>query len=1053
MCALTGAFEALGFGEEPKPVSSCFRALDLPSDFGHYRVVREIAAGGTGMVYEAEDTRLGRRVALKMLRQMLFASEQDRLRFQSEAEMVSRLDHPNIVPIHDVGEIDGQPYFTMRFIRGENLAERLLKKTPSAREATALLAKLARAVHHAHQRGILHRDLKPANVLLDELAEPWLTDFGLGKWLDGDAGLTLEHAIAGTPEFMSPEQAAGRRDEISTATDVWALGVLFYQMLTGRLPFQGESSTATLRQIVDNDPPAPGVLVRGLDRDLETLCLRCLEKDPVKRLASAGELAEELDRWRRGEPIQARPVTGRERLVKWARRQPFRAAAWGAFVALFLGAGAAVTWQWRLAAANEAQALASAEIARSTAYSATLGSALAARERQDLGLARLLLNGIAPDRRAFDWRLLESLCRGEETRMERLGVPLECVEPTPGGGLALITADGRFHRRDPAGAEVGSPRQLPRVSESGERFRHYVGLSFSLDGRRLAYAHGNVLCVLDAATLALLYEETSVLPQFAWLDDHRLLFGVNGRVAPPPYPEPGAWILDFEKVESLGDAPSRGAFPFMCAPLTVAPDRRTFVLQRVEAYPTSWARTLHVYGVEDDFAIVPEAIFSMPGGDYPGRLRLSEHGRYLAFSSGAERHNAVHVLEVATGSVLFHRAFQFPIEALAIDPEERRLGLSSGDSAVRLFEFRKEPARERLFLGHEGRVNALFFGGPEDLITGGADGTLRFWKDAAPPPPYRFGLDTSYALWHPAASRDGRRVLTHGNDSTSAFVAAPSSGLTDGVRLRNERDQAPLTPLAPLAVFADGRAITFDKVDGSVKVWAVEGGLSREVERITAFAPFPHEGKARRGVLSKDEKRLAGSVAGRVFSVDFEKKSLRWGSAPTERSSLHADHDLSPDGEWIASADDGPRVSLYRFAAPGTIVAQLEGPPRDRDTAVAFSRDGRRLYTGNEDGRVRVWDTATWAERPELGWTAHLSAVTAIALAHEGDLIATSGGGTLKLFPIDPEPGELRRRERLSFAIERPANWIQFVCDAEGRDTALLHSFPGCETVRIWGEY
>ncbi len=498
-----------------------------------------------GMVYEAWDTQLGRRVALKMLRQVFFATEVERLRFQNEAELASRLDHPNIVPIHEVGVHEGQPYFTMKVIDGVSLAQRLAAGAISPRQAAALMLKIARAVQHAHQRGIIHRDLKPGNVLLDEQGEPWLTDFGVAKWLDADSGLTLTRSLIGTPDYMSPEQAAGRSGEISTAADVWALGVMLYQMFTGRLPFPGESHPEILRHVAEREPPTPRTVIPRLDRDLDTLCLRCLEKDPARRLASAGELADELKRWLDGQPILARRITVRERIGKWTRRHPYRAAALGLFALVVFGGGAAITWQWRRATANEGRALASAAAERRISYSATLAQALAAREHHDFGQARRLLNGIAPELRAFDWRLLHSLCRGDDRASWQFGnapgTEPQCLTLLPDRNrLAILSADGRLHLRDLNGNETEPPRELPPLPTGAGEVRHYRGLTFSPDGRRLAYACGGVLQVLEAESLTVLYEEVSRLPQCGWLDNDRLLYGFNGSVSSPPWPKPGA---------------------------------------------------------------------------------------------------------------------------------------------------------------------------------------------------------------------------------------------------------------------------------------------------------------------------------------------------------------------------------------------------------------------------------------------------------------------------------------------------------------------------------
>ena len=300
--------------------------------------------------------------------------------------------------------LEGQPYFTMQFIRGTDLARRLADGKLPVRKAAELMVKVAGAVHYAHQRGVLHRDLKPANILLDAAGEPWLTDFGIAKLLNTDSGLTLTNTIIGTPDYMSPEQAAGNTRAVSTAADVWSLGVILYELLTGGRPFKAETTHGTIRRAAEHDPARPSTVIRRLDRDLETLCLRCLEKDPSRRPASAGELAEELQRWLRGEPIRARPVTSVERLGKWARRHPWLAGLSSALVLTILGGTAAVTWQWRRAAANERRALLSEATAREAGAVSMLAQALAAREHHDFGQARRLLADIPAALRGFDWR-------------------------------------------------------------------------------------------------------------------------------------------------------------------------------------------------------------------------------------------------------------------------------------------------------------------------------------------------------------------------------------------------------------------------------------------------------------------------------------------------------------------------------------------------------------------------------------------------------------------------------------------------------------------------
>src|SRR5262245_616721 len=296
--------------------------------FGRYELLEEIAQGGMGVVYRARDTALNRLVALKMILAGQFASEREVKRFRTEAEAAARLDHPNIVPIYEVGEQDGRPFYSMKFMEGGTLTKRLASSPAPLdhRYSASLLVKIARAVHHAHQRAILHRDIKPGNILLDGHGEPHVSDFGLAKCLDSADGLTLSGATLGSPNYMSPEQAAGKSEQLTTASDTYSLGALLYQLITGRPPFEAATSLATMEKVLHEEPVRPRSLRPEVDRDLETICLKCLEKDPQRRYASAESLAEDVERWLRHEPIRARPSTPVERLAKWIRRNPGPAA-------------------------------------------------------------------------------------------------------------------------------------------------------------------------------------------------------------------------------------------------------------------------------------------------------------------------------------------------------------------------------------------------------------------------------------------------------------------------------------------------------------------------------------------------------------------------------------------------------------------------------------------------------------------------------------------------------------------------------------------------------
>jgi eukaryotic-like serine/threonine-protein kinase len=304
---------------------------ELPQIPG-YEVQEVLGYGGMGVVYKAWHKRLNRAVALKMMLSGAYARPEELKRFFREAESLAALRHPNIVDVYDVGDFDGRPYFTMEHVEGGSLAQKLASTPQPPISAAAFVATLAAAVHTAHQRGIVHRDLKPANVLLTADGTPKISDFGLARRMEGNQGLTTNGLPMGTPNYMAPEQAQGTTSEIGPGTDVYALGAILYELLTGRPPFRADSSAATLRQVVSDEPAPPARLNPRVPRDLETICLMCLDKEPTKRYASAQALADDLRAFERGEPIAARPLGHVARLARWARRRPTAAALAGALL-------------------------------------------------------------------------------------------------------------------------------------------------------------------------------------------------------------------------------------------------------------------------------------------------------------------------------------------------------------------------------------------------------------------------------------------------------------------------------------------------------------------------------------------------------------------------------------------------------------------------------------------------------------------------------------------------------------------------------------------------
>lgn len=382
--------------------------------FGEYELLEEIARGGMGVVYRARQSRLNRTVAVKMILSGQLAGDDEVRRFHAEAEAAANLDHPGIVPIYEIGEHDGQHYFSMAYVPGESLAAALREGPMESRQAARLMIDVAEAVAFAHRNGVIHRDLKPANVLLEEVTaadpdaetaagttRPRITDFGLAKRTQEDQGLTATGQILGTPSFMAPEQAAGA-GEVGTSADIYSLGAALYAMLTGRPPFQAATLAVTLRQVMEYEPLAPRQLNPDVPRGLETICLKCLQKEPGRRYASANDLALDLQRFLKGEPIVARRVGFAERALKTVRRHPVVSSLAAAVVVLAVGGFAAVTSQWQRAEAEKQRG-------EQRLYANHIALAQHAWQSGDLTQSNQLLEGAPAEFRGWEWQYMKRL--------------------------------------------------------------------------------------------------------------------------------------------------------------------------------------------------------------------------------------------------------------------------------------------------------------------------------------------------------------------------------------------------------------------------------------------------------------------------------------------------------------------------------------------------------------------------------------------------------------------------------------------------------------------
>lgn len=474
-------------GEATEAPSAEHASRAFPSTL-NYDILAELGRGAMGVVYRARQRGLNRLVALKMILSGSLAGRAELARFQAEAEAVAAIDHPNIVKIFEVGSLDGKPYFSLEFVSGGSLDGRVGETPQDPAQAARLVAQVARGMAYAHRRGIVHRDLKPANILLalPEGSDPTrvplgeclakVSDFGLAKKIDDDSGRTRDGAIMGTPSYMAPEQAMGRNKEVGPAADIHALGGILYDLLTGSPPFRGSTVMETLQQVIHRDPPSPRVVLESVPSDLATICLKCLEKNPQKRYATADLMADDLERYLRGEPILARPTPWPERLAKWARRRPAQAAlaASGAVITLLLAGSGYMMAGFE----SEKRQMAQAEAERQQEEAETQKRL---RERADQ------LRQLAEQRRAQAQANFQQACRAVDSLLDRIGGARLAHEPR----LELLRREllneaAQFYRRfndESAGDDPAIGLQQASI------LRHLAGVASLMGDKREAENH------------------------------------------------------------------------------------------------------------------------------------------------------------------------------------------------------------------------------------------------------------------------------------------------------------------------------------------------------------------------------------------------------------------------------------------------------------------------------------------------------------------------------------------------------------------------------------
>lgn len=891
-----------------------------------FELIRELGRGGMGVVYLARQASLNRLVALKMILTGEYSHPQARARFRGEAEVVARLAHPNLVQIHETGEHRGRPYFSMEYVDGGRLADSLRGTPWPPRRAARLVETLARAAHSAHERGVIHRDLTPSNVLFSRAGEPKIVDFGLAKLADG-VGRTASGEILGTPGYMAPEQATGQSKEVGPGADVYALGAILYELLTGRPPFVGASLLDTLAHLVRDDPIAPRRLQPKVPRDLETICLKCLNKDSARRYPTAAALADDLRRYLAGEPVRARPVGAAGRVARWIRRRPAIASL------LALGATGAL--------AAFALVVKEGRDARSAQGRAERAQQAEAKQRQSYqGLSAILLRDRARRHceegdigRGLLW-LAESL---------RL-VPEDDVDLGRSIGSELAGWQGQLH---PLRAILEHPPQV-------------LAAAWSPDGRFVATGGADGTARLWDATTGDARGAALRLPRavsmIAFSPDGTTILTVAGHVArlwrtddgAPASPE----ILDLGKGGALLAAAFR------------ADGRRLFTATR--RGPAAWlqcwqANSGERLGAETDLGrginlvtFSPDGRYVVTGGEGPDvRSRLWS----------CEDRVPVRDLKEHSDRVV----------AIAFVPRDgRRFVTGSYDYTCRLWEGGSgEPVGPAL--RHSDGIRAVAFHPHRDLVlVGGHDKVAHFWD-------YRREPELGPAMRHPDAvkvarfSPDGRVALTGSWDQVRLWD--PETGEPLGAPLPHP------TEVVDASFSPDGGAVLTRTREGAVRIWSTatarpDGRRIRHRGWVTAVAFHPvtggsfltaiggMEGK----VLTWDsttEREPGVSLAdlGPIFSLAYRGDGRAFAAGTMQRK------------VWLGGEGAGGAVGF-----PLTLDGWVWG--------VAFSPDGRTLLTGHDQGRAQFWDVATGRERPEP--LVHEKAVYAVAYSPDGRTVVTA---------------------------------------------------------------
>jgi WD40 repeat protein len=986
------------------------KSAALPNVPG-YKVFGELGRGGMGVVYKAEQIKLKRLVALKMVLGGVVAGPHQLERFRSEAEAVARLQHPGIVQIYEVGELDGLPFFSLEYCAGGSLAQRLDGTPLASRDAAALIETLARAVHAAHERDIVHRDLKPANVLLTGEGTPKITDFGLAKKMDETAMLTQSGAIVGTPSYMAPEQALGKSRDLGPAADIYALGTILYEMLTGRPPFKAASPMETMVQVASDEPAPPSRLQSKVPRDLETICLKCLEKSPRRRYPTAQSLADDLRRYLDGEPIQARPADWKERAWKWAWRRPAAAAliaviALGLLVVLLGSAyftiqlgrerNAALKQKAKAekseaevknqketadnernrAEEGEREARKQLEHAQRSLLTAQLWRVAGLLDRDPLQALQILEDEKAcpKDLHDFAWGYHHALCRHWTPSFLDTGGSTSVAVTRDGKLLASSKNDGSIAIWD---LETRKVRSTFRGHKSG-----VTHAAFNRDGTLLASAsHDKTVKLWDVATGQTI----------------ATLTGHTGEVSGVAFSPDGKWVASGSQV--LVNAKNS--------------DLR---------YQDGEVRLWNVADRKQERVLFPKQSAGVTFVDF------SPDG--LTVAASMTHRSDVHLLETASGKILDHFSGGSGwVYRVAFSPDGKTLAWATAAQVVHL---RDVPGRRtRLTLrGHQTDIFGLAWSPDgKTLATGDTGGTIKFW-------------DPTTGRERLSVRDDRSRIagMAFSPDGGTLFVAH-DAGRIALWQLTPRRDWATFSCVSgfgAVALSPDDRTLVGCTREKTVKLWDLGSRKERTIQlgdgHGTSLAFAPKGDLFAVGIRACDASGNWPQEAGECQLWD-PVADRRVATLKTQGRGIQAVA-FMPDGQLLLTGDRDGKIRVWDV--PGRRELGVLGDTGGEIFAIALSPDGRTLTSGG-NGFIKLWDLAERRERTVL--RGHLGLVRALTFLDDGQTLA-SGDTHRQIKLWDVHSGKLQ-----TSLPDQPDAVLSLAVRDRGRTLAV-----GCQdrTVRLW---